>query len=174
MKTKLIVILFAVGIMFLCGCENHYAMVTEEGVLDLPLSKILRTAQSPQQLYPVLSEAIDAGDKKRIEKRIVQLQGAESNIEGRHYNQRDDYLTSQAERRINYVNGRFLSDDMKRTILSGGVIAGMSKKDFIASRGEPDEIKTVETENGTADVFIQGMFDKKSYYFIDGKLEYWF
>ncbi len=174
MKTKMIGILVAVGIVVLAGCENHYAMVTDEGIVDLPLSKILRTAHSPYQLYPVLSEAIDADDRDKIEKRIMQLQGTEAKVDARHHNQRDGYLASQAERRIKYVRGRFLSDDMKRTILSGGVIVGMSKNEFIASRGEPDEVKTVETENGTAEVFIQGMFDKKSYYFIDGKLEYWF
>jgi hypothetical protein len=160
--------------LFISGCENHYSLLTDEGIVDMPLSKVLKEAKTPQQLYPVLSEAADLEDREKIETRIEELQGIELSDEPRKFYQRDDYLAEQAQRRIKYVKSHFLNDDMKETILTGNVVVGMTKEQFIASRGEPDERKTVDTEQGKAEVFVEGMFDKCSYYFIDDKLAYWF
>jgi hypothetical protein len=171
---KPILFVFFVLILLTGGCENRYSLLTNQGIVEMPLSKLLKEADSPRQLYPVLSEAITLEDRQRIESRIEELRGVKFSNEPRNIYQRDKYLTEQAQRRIKYVKGHFLDDDMKETILSGNVAVGMTKEEFIASRGRPDEIKSVDTDDGQAEVFVEGMFDKVSYYFIDGKLAYWF
>ncbi|MFI4913280.1 MAG: hypothetical protein ACIAQZ_16610 [Sedimentisphaeraceae bacterium JB056] len=168
------VVIFVVLSVICIGCERQYSILTEEGIVDMPLSKALKTANSPQQLYPMLSEAADLEDREKIEKKIEELQGVELSNEPRDYCDRDDYIAEQSQRRIKYVKKHFLDDEMKETILSGNVVIGMTKEEFIASHGEPTEKKIVDTDQGKAEVFIEGMFDKCSYYFIDGKLAYWF
>ncbi len=170
---RLLIIALAVAVLVLCGCENQYSVITERGIVDMPLSKALERAQNPRELYPLLSDAATLEDRAEIEERIAELEGEENSSPPRNLNQREEYLREASNRRIKYVQNHSLDDKMKKIILSGAVIEGMTKEEFIASRGKPDEIRETELEEGSAEVFIEGLLNEKKYYFIDGKLAYW-
>ncbi len=165
--------LLTVAVILICGCERKYAILTEQGIVEMPLSKALKTATSTGQLYPILSDASTMEDRARIEKRIEEIQGIKLPNEQRNYALRDDFVNEQTQRRLKYVKSHLLSEQIKQVILSGGYIEGMTKEQFIASRGEPLETKVVKTEQGEAEVLFEGLFDMKQFYFIDGKLSYW-
>ncbi len=166
-------VLITIALIMSSGCERRYMVLTEQGIVEMPLSKVLKTATSTSQLYPVLSDAVTMEDRAKIEKRIEEIQGTKLPDEQRNYSFSDDYINEQTQRRLKYVKMHFLDERTKQVILSGGYIKGMTKEQFIASRGEPVEIKKVKTQQGEAEVLVEGLYNTKQFYFIDGKLSYW-
>jgi len=166
-------VLITFAVLMTSGCERKYAILTEQGIVEMPLSKALKTATSTSQLYPILSDAATMEDRAKIEKRIEEIQGTKIPDEQRNYSFRDDYVNEQTQRRLKYVKSHFLDERTKQIIISGGYIEGMTKEEFIASRGEPVDTKKVKTEQGEAEVLYEGLFDTKKFYFLDGKLSYW-
>ncbi|ARN56635.1 hypothetical protein [Sedimentisphaera salicampi] len=161
--------------LVLLGCENHYTVVTEQGTIDLPLSKAIANAETEQELWNLHSRAVDEGDKKRIEEYIQkQYNHNPEQLEKRELNASSEYLKKQNKRRMDYVKSHFLSKDMKELILQGSYKKGMTKEQFKASRGEPTNINEFENDQGEMfEVWTEGLFNERKFYFKNGKLEFW-
>ncbi|MGE4286555.1 MAG: hypothetical protein AB7F23_08120 [Phycisphaerae bacterium] len=163
------------ALLALAGCENHYTVVTETGLTDLPLSKALKNASSEQELWQLYSLAIDIDDKQKIEKYIEKKYGSiVPALKERDFDSSSDFIEEQNKRRTAYVKGHNLPEEMQAIILSGGYVKGMSRNEFIASRGKPVEETTVTADNGTEYVILrEGLFSSRKFYFLDNKLQFW-
>lgn len=165
---SLVIIIFTIA-----GCETKYSVITNEGIVDMPLSKALKQAQTAQELYPLLSDAITLEDRQLIEQRIEQLQGYPIPDDKRNYGLSEDIIHEQTQRRIVYVRTHKLDERTKQIILSGGYVEGMTKEQFIASRGEPVQSRLIKSENETIEVLVEGLLSQKSFYFVNGLLSHW-
>ncbi|AQQ09702.1 hypothetical protein L21SP3_01512 [Sedimentisphaera cyanobacteriorum] len=163
------------AVLFIFGCENQYTVVTEQGSKDLPLSKALDNAETEQELWNLHSKAVEEEDKKRIEAYIQKHYNHKTEqLEKRELNASSEYLKKQNKRRMDYVKSHFLSKEMKELILQGGYKKGMTKEQFRASRGKPTDITEFKNNEGEMfEVWTEGLFNERKFYFKNGKLDFW-
>ena len=168
------IVLSIVALLFVVGCENQYTIVTTEGLVDMPLSKAIKEADSEAELWNLYSKAISEEDKIEIEKAITKRYGKITPyLEDRELD-RSKIVEDQNKRRISYVKSHILDDKTKELILMGSYDKGMTKEQFIASRGKPTKTEIVTGDDGErVEILTEGMFSEKRYYFSDGVLNFW-
>jgi hypothetical protein len=82
----------------------------------------------------------------------------------------------EATRRLQYLETHLdLSPAVKNAISHGDVVLGMTESDVRASIGQPDQIGTTKTEQGTREQWLYkfGASARERLYFDDGTLTSW-